>query len=397
MKSKLFLLFVSSLILTNCQNQKAKPEQLAPVPAPESTFSGSMQELQQTLTEILPIVADPELYSKPENQKSISADVKKLMKLSENVKHSDAVTLKDPSVAFISKAFSEDLARIDESLSLGKKDYARYSLMNLTSYCIECHTRTSTGPSFRSPALEQSLKKLSPLERGEFLIATRQFEAALKEFSTVIDTKINSQGDFAGLDKAVQHSLAVTVKYLKDSKRALSIIEKLKKARGIPYYLKQNSLGWEAAIQDWMKEPPASDNTAEGILKRVRTWIGKGQQLQVGMVDRGGDIYFLRALSELHLLLVSKLSAEQRGEALFLTGLSFEATKDNEMINLHENYYESCIRKVPHSVWAKKCYKRYEESVYFGYTGSSGVQLPQDVAKKIRTLRSLAFQPEEEQ
>lgn len=405
---KLFVLLAFSVLALNCQNKQSKVEQEPPVPTTQPatsvptpnldprTFSGNMQELQETLTRLLPLAVDVEQYNAPQNKKRIEKDVKRLLVLSKNVIHSPAATLKDPSIVFISRAFQDDIERIDESLALGKRDFARHSLMNLTAYCIDCHTRTATGPSFRSPALEQSLKKLKPLEKGEFLLATRQFDAALQEFSKVIDAKLKEGSDFADLEKAVRYSLAVTVKYLKDPARSLAVIEKIKKARKAPYYLKQNAAGWETAIRDWAKEPEPENNSVPAVLKRVREWISKGQQMQVGMVDRGGDIYFLRALSDLHLILVSQLTPDQLGEALFLTGLSYEATKDLGISNLHENYYESCIRRVPQSSWAKKCFKRYQESVYFGYTGSSGVRLPEDVAKKMDRLKSLAFQPGED-
>jgi hypothetical protein len=398
--------FLASSFFLGCQNSKPKSEGLTVADNSQSppinttnpkTFNGSMKELQDVLIRLLPKVVDVNQYNAPENKKPIDDDVKRLLVLSKNVSHSPSVALKDPSVNFISKAFSEDLEKIDESLASGKRDFARYNLMNMTAYCIECHTRTSTGPSFRSPALEETLKKLNGLERGEFLVATRQFDAALRELSDFIDQRLSQKNDFFSLDKAVRYALSVTVKYLKSPEKSLAIVEKIKKASGVPYYLKQNSLGWELAIKDWMKENPPKDNSTASMLKRSREWVIKAQQMQVGMVDRGGDIYFLRALSDLHLILAAKLTPEQMGEALYLTGLSYEAVQDLSTYNLHENYYETCIRKVPHTVWSQKCFKRYEEAVYFGYTGSSGVRLPEDEAKRLNDLRALALMPGQEE
>ncbi len=388
---KQFLVLSLCLFLLNCQNNHVKSEN--PSSASPTTFSGSMQELQDTLTRLLPMVVDVQQYNAPANQKLIEKDVKRLAVLSKSVTHSSATAAKDPSVTFISKAFAEDVDRIEESLELGKRDFARYGIINMTAYCIECHTRTSTGPSFRSPQLDQTLKKLGGLERGEFLLATRQFDAALNEFSQFIDDKLKSRGDYFSLDKAVRYSLAVTVKYLKDPKKSLAVVEKIKKAPGIPYYLKQNVLGWEVAIKDWMKEKPSKDRGPAAMLKRVREWIDRGQKLQIGMVDRGGDIYYLRALSDLHLILQMNLSKEEMGEALYLTGISYEAVRDISTYTLHENYYESCIRKVPHTSWSQRCYKNYEESVYFGFTGSSGTRLPEDEMKHLLELRALALPP----
>ena len=358
-----------------------------------STFNGSMKELQSTLTSLLPKVVDLNQFNAPENEKSIRADVKRLILLSKNVEHSPSVALKDPSVTFISQDFSEDLVRIDESLALGKRDFARYNLMNLPAYCIECHTRSSTGPSFRSPALDNALKKMTGLERGEYLLATRQFDAALKEFFNVIDERLAQKTDFFTLDKAVRHALSITVKFLRDPKKSMAVIYKIKNSTATPYYLQQNAAGWELAIKDWTNEKKTADTSAPTVLKKCNDWVIKAQQLSVGLVDRGGDIYYLRALSELHLVLTTKLTPDQTGEALYLTGLSYEAVRDLSPSALHEQYYESCVKKVPHSIWAAKCFKHYEESIYFGYTGSSGLRLPEDEAKRLEALRGLAFQP----
>jgi hypothetical protein len=108
-------------------------------------------------------------------------------------------------------------------------------------------------------------------------------------------------------------------------------------------------------------------------------------------MDKGGDIYYLRALSELHLLMTQQLPPQQIGETLYLTGVSYEAVKDLSIWTLHENYFESCIRTVPKTDWAKKCYKRLEESIYFGYTGSSGTNIPADVQMRLQSLQKLAF------
>jgi len=36
------------------------------------------------------------------------------------------------------------------------------------------------------------------------------------------------------------------------------------------------------------------------------------------------------------------------------------------------------------------CYRRYEQSIFFGYTGSAGTGLPEDVRNKLKELKNLA-------
>ena len=54
-------------------------------------------------------------------------------------------------------------------------------------------------------------------------------------------------------------------------------------------------------------------------------------------------------------------------------------------------YFESCVRSSPHSELAEKCYQRFEQNVYFGYTGSSGTHLPEKVKDQLLALWAQAI------
>jgi len=56
----------------------------------------------------------------------------------------------------------------------------------------------------------------------------------------------------------------------------------------------------------------------------------------------------------------------------------------------HEVYYETCVRQKPHTSLAKSCYAAYESSIHFGYSGSGGFTLPEDVQASLNELKALA-------
>ena len=58
---------------------------------------------------------------------------------------------------------------------------------------------------------------------------------------------------------------------------------------------------------------------------------------------------------------------------------------------MNEDYFELCVRAVPHSEVAKKCFARFEESLISGFSGSSGIAVPSDVHNRIEELRSIAL------
>ncbi|GIL16781.1 MAG: hypothetical protein BroJett040_05320 [Oligoflexia bacterium] len=388
MKKQITLIIVSVFFLISCQTQNQKS---AGTDSQAATLQSSMQNLKEVLSKLLPQVIDPAQFNSPDKRSLVDQEVKELSALSKQVSHNPSVQFRDPSLRFISSAFSEDLKRVDESLQLGKREYARYTLMHVTAYCIECHTRTSSGPSFSTPQLEKTLANMKKIDRGEYLLAIRQFDQAFKEFESVISESLASQSNLYELDRAVRNALAISIKFQKDPKKSFKITSLIEGAPQAPYYLKQSAKSWSSAIREWQKEKLISARTASDLLSRCQTLVRQGHRAQMGMSDRGGDVYFLRALSDLHQLLTMDLNKEQLGEALYLTGVSYEAVRDLALWSLHENYYESCIRQVPHSNWSQQCYKKLEESVYFGFTGSSGMRLPLDVQVKLNELQKLAL------
>jgi hypothetical protein len=386
----LLIAIAIALLATGCESTKKTDGQKSSAVTSEN-WNSQMGQLESGLTDLLPYLVDPQQYNDPKNYKKIESSVKRLADLSQKVEHSPSMVARDPSVRFISSAFSEDLKRAQDSLMAGRREFARYSLMNVTAYCIECHTRSSSGPQFDSAELTQTLGKLNHLERGEFLLAGRRYEAALSEFKKAIQQKLDRGQDFFGVDKAVRYALAVTVKVDKSPEKSLQVIELIEKNSNTPFYLKQNVLGWKKALLEWKNEKPVKRDNPQQVLTLVKSLIRKADQASVGSFDKSGEIYYLRALSDLHLLMLTDLKQDSLGEVLYLTGLSYESVRDLSVWSLHENYYESCIRAVPQSKWAKLCYQKLEESVYFGYTGSSGVRVPMDVMVRLQELQKLAF------
>jgi hypothetical protein len=114
------------------------------------------------------------------------------------------------------------------------------------------------------------------------------------------------------------------------------------------------------------------------------------QRKQMYPYDRSSDIEYLRASAVLHDVLRSESQPERQSKALLLSGRCYEVLSDIGLWSLHEMYYEACIRNTPHSNIAKQCYLRYENSVFSGYAGSGGVDVPPDVMLHIKELVGLA-------
>lgn len=389
MKTKIILFAASLALLILACSSRGKKETTNR--SSTNGLQASMLDLKNSLETLLPSLIDQKSFEDAAQKDKVKTEINHLSEIASQVSHSPLKDKGDPSFAFLSEGFSAEIQRANEAFNLGKIEYARYSLMNVTSYCIECHTRTSSGPAFTNGDFDQKLGQLRPLERGEFLLATRRYDAALVEFMKVINSP-SKNFQFIEFDRALRYALATTVKYKNDPTATEKIIHELRKAPQIPYYLKQASLTWSQSVNEWKEEikkrkanPSLSQqlNGAEALIK-------KGRQAQVGGSDRGGDVDLLRGLAKLHHLLLSPLDKNQMGQALFLTGQAYEALWDLALWSIHENYFETCVRRVPHSSWAMKCFQSLQQSLVIGFTGSAGTQLPEDVQKRLAELETLA-------
>lgn len=387
-------LIAAGLALAGCGSAVSK-EKPQPVAGSEVTempgpLGASMQNMKISLERLLPYLVDREAFEAPQNESRLKHDISQLDKISKAVSHADFKAQTDPSYGFLSEGFHDELGRSLDAFETGKKDYARYSLLNVTAYCIECHTRTASGPAFNSPDLSSTLKRLKPLERGEYLLSVRQFDGALEEFKNILKTEPDEKFNFYDYDRALRYAMAITVKFQNDPVKTEQVIQQISASAKIPYFLKQAASAWNASIDAWKREKASKKTSVKDRLDMIDLLVKRGRVAQQGVSDRSGDVEFLRALSEAHLLLMTKLTPDQMGRVLFRTGQAYESVRDLALWNLHENYYEACVRRVPHSKWSRQCYKSLQESVFIGYTGTSGTRIPPDVQARLSKLEKLA-------
>lgn len=382
---------VSGLVFVGCSSGAPKASD---DPSTESgatvPIQASMQNMKLEMEQLLPLVVDRQAFESPQNEMRIRRDLQQLAKVASSVSHAEFKAKLDPSFGFLSESFKEEIQRTEEAFANDKKEFARYGLMNISAYCIECHTRTASGPAFQSPDLNQTLTRLKPLERGEYLLAVRQFDAALKEFNQVLEMDRDDKFNFYEYDRALRYALSITVKYQRDPAKTEQVIQHVLKSKNLPFFIRQASTAWLSSVQAWKKEPLIKNPTLAARIQRAEKLVQQGRRAQQGQTDRSGDIDLLRALSELHQILWDDLKNEQLGKVLLLTGQAYESVRDMTMTSMHESYFETCVRRVPHSAWARSCYKSLEESLFMGYTGSSGTHIPRDVQARLAELEKLA-------
>ncbi len=357
-----------------------------------SAWTQKMRSLEQTLQALLIDLSSDENYNSPKNFKRIENNAALLAKLAHGLEQKEIVAPdSDPTIKIIASQFSREADLAYKTLKWGHRVYARESLKSMSNYCLACHTRNSQGPSFQSiNAPSAALAQLQPYEKANFLAATRQFDQALTEYEKIIAEPASLERRPFQWERAMRSALAIAVRVKKDPARALSIVEKVLGAPQAAFYLKEQATQWKSSIEAWKKEPTARPQTEEGFYAQAVKLIGEAQALQQYPADRSADILYLRASSVVHDLLGFAPKGTRVSDALYLAGLSYEVMRDLNLWDQHEYYYLACILNSPHSEKARQCYRHYEQSVYLGYTGSGGMNLPAEVKRKLNELELLS-------
>lgn len=365
----------------------------APLSAEEKgKWQEKMGALAETMGELL-----PELVSENSDLKTLEKGSKALSELSHKLQEGTKSgkmmppSDDDPSLMFIAGRFSEDSKFAYMAVKRGQIDYAKNYLRTITSYCIACHTRHESGPQFPTFPLNPKTEKLNQSEKAELYIATRQFDKGLAEYQNLIKNEEFAKQQPFQWQKPLRRALAVAVRVKNDPKLAAEIIDSALGMKNLPEFQRANLVSWKSAVETWKKEPRMERYLESGIFSQLKKMMRAARGGQTFRLDHSTEIEYLRASSLAHDLLRIAKNPKIKAEALFSIGMANEVIENPMFWTMHDLWYEGCIRQLPHSSLAERCYQRLEESIYFGYSGSSGTHIPEEVQKLLQEMKILAL------
>jgi tetratricopeptide (TPR) repeat protein len=357
-------------------------------------WKGQMHGMAQAFSELLPLLSSPSQFSAPQNRATLTRSVKTLASGAHKVTTASAEKSGDPSLAFVANKFSADMQEAVRQIDLENFRFARHLLQNTTNYCIACHTRTDEGRKNLNLSALQDVSHLRPLERAEYHIAMRDFDLALKDFDRILRTADAQIESPQAIEVAAEKALAVIVRVKRDPELARATVQQIADSQWAPIYLRLNAVAWKTAVDEWVKEGKSNKLEPKQLLTRAKALLAKGWKFSVtSPQNRAGLIYFLRASTLLHDLLSADNADNLRAEAFYNAGLAAESLRNINLWTMQEAYYESCIRKVPFSAQAKKCYLRLEALTMSTYADLDGVYVPAHVRDHLRELKAMVEKP----
>lgn len=349
----------------------------------------SMQQMFNSLLNLQPFLASPEKFSNPKNSEIIRKDLNRLA----TFKHVFPKEMKteEPGIFAISRMFHETIEDARERFKKENYDYSRHRLRTATAFCFSCHSRVPSEQNFQDLQKRVEASQLTTFEKADVFAATRQFDKALKSYTDILSVAPKTSMDVVEYTRSLRRALSITVRVKQNPKETLELIDSVVQRQDLPEFILRLAQQWKKDAQYWMGEDTGSKKMApEELVERAKKLIERAETLQSFPADENGDISYLRASNYLHEALDEAPQNKSRIEALYLLGVAYSALQDPTLWDLDRLYFESCIRESPHSDYAKKCYRRYSEKVYMGYTGSGGTFIPDDEQRRLEELRKLS-------
>ena len=385
----LALLAVTMLFVIGCAQ---KPVQTV---EDNMDWKYKMQSLSKSVSTLMPLTASSRQFNDPKNAEIIRSETQQLAKLAHSVDMAKMPPDLDPAIRFTSRRFTDDLAEANRQLNVGDRQYAQHLLKSALNYCVTCHTRLDRGSQQMALNLKPNLDGFTAFERSQYYMAVRNYDMALEEYLKGIKSADAALDTHAHLQLASERALALAIRVKNDPVTAEKIIDDILNSKWAPMYLRLNAMEWKKSVQNWKREQKVAAANRMQKLQQAKALIDKATKtanLSAGW--RAGLVENLRASALLHEILSAGADDLASKQALYYAGLTSEALKDLTFDSMHESYYESCIRQMPYTDMARKCYVRLEGSVLTSYASDRSVIVPQYVREKLAELRNLAEQSE---
>jgi hypothetical protein len=347
----------------------------------------TMGEIFASIQELLPVVVSDDAYQDPKNRSRIHPALQNL------AAHADALAQhgsgKDAGFGFLGRNLSGDTQQILESYEAGDFERSQFLLRHVTEYCVACHSRLpSPGDSPLSEHFVNTttLAGLEPEDRAGVLIATRRFDEALATLEELFAWPAVHPAEMLG---PLTDYLVISIRVKGDLERPVPVLRKFARRPDLWRHLRLDVERWIADLEVLQKRALDPDlETARGLIEEAKGMI-------VFPADRSALVHYVVASGLLHAYLESHAGDPGRNlaEAYYLQGLVETRIGRDYWVSQSGTFLETAVRLAPNEPFAERAYALLEEEIVLGYSGSGGINVPEDIEKNLAELRKLIDSP----
>jgi hypothetical protein len=342
---------------------------------------GSMRNIFSAYRELQPYLIKSDKFFDETNRSKIEGLINEINSGFHSIDKIDEKFKKQPGFETNIMLVRETLTQVSKDLRTEPSEYDLLRLKAISQNCLACHSTYKPEAKFESivpPEIEGDL-----LAKANYLAATRQFKEAEE---TYYEAALKAAPG-AQILQPLRYWLVVETRINEEPIHAINRLESLLKAKkDILAFEKGEINSWLDGLNRWKRDvvslPP---------LKKAEFLLRQTINSPEPAYSRTPEVEVLRASGILHRAFAEgSISATERGQALYILGLSYSKLPLFFPDELPEFYLESCVRENPNTTVARAAYSLFKEMLTLGYTGSGGTHIPGDVLAKIDELYRIA-------
>lgn len=344
----------------------------------DSSLKQNMRGILNSFSELIPYIYN----GKSLNDKEFIKNLNQFETTLKETGHYELVKQEGfrPNLKIIKSAIRE------YTKSAKQKNYyfARQGLKTLANRCANCHSQLPRQIYGKIKMSYDSFLKeeiYSSYDSAVIAYLLRDYKKAINDFSTAVkEHQHDPQIQGRSIEKILKISLMQNFNLKQTRKKIIEFKKHIKPGT----HLAKNVDLWGAQLTKFKK--PLSGEGISSMVKKVLVPIEK----QV----RSGDpnlqripLYYMQGVISRNML----VSKKNDPMGLYWLGIIENSFHEDFMFSLGDIYLKTCIRKYSASPFAQKCYDALEESYTFGFTGSSGTSLPENIKVELKGLKNQLF------
>ncbi len=279
---------------------------------------------------------------------------------------------------------------MDDTIRAVKSDnfaFAQKRMKALTALCISCHSQLSENASQNAfgVAINKATRETfdSDFAYANYLFLVRRFSDSEKYFDLAIEKALKENQEHE-LYSSLRKEISIHTKIELDVKKAQSFIAKFENDSRLPPMAKSSLVSWKKSLEKWKSFKPGKVKSIDRFIKTYLVPI----ESQKGQTAGGeNDVTLLVASGVLSKYLTDHPKTPLAPEILYWLSIAERRLSNTYFFSLSDLYLKDCIKLYPKSRYAKKCYAEYAENIEFGYSGSSGTDIPVEEKQELERLK----------
>ena len=384
----------------------------------EPNLTVEMRDAYAASSALYGYVWSPKQFIDKRNHKKILALIDSMSGNFHRVELAAPLTMFEPGFRLTLASHQQMLNDIRSRFEKGDADYANWRLRSLSANCVSCHSRYQVPIDFIGsvPPLEEASFE-AEYARAQFLFATRQFDAAKTDLLRIAQSQVTLPTGVNDAFRALKLWLVIEVRVKEDFRVAAAALDPIIAKLPPDSDYREVLQTWNGELLELATRAPLNQAAPTALLLEAERLLNGRTTESTEREDELRLVTNLRASGLLHQALqqavplptqtegaqtkgapIKGVKAEKavdptrvKRRATFLLGVSYARLPIDVFETFKELYLEQTIREFPESQEAQSSYLLYQDYIEEQSSGSGGLHLDAEQAKKLRELRNLAF------